>query len=57
MSLAIIDLIDECIFLASELAVVDQSMIYLNYVGSTDEHSSSESRKNALCWNVSTLSA
>jgi hypothetical protein len=30
---------DECIFLTSALAVGDQPMISLNYIGSTDEHS------------------
>jgi hypothetical protein len=32
-------------------------MISFNCVGSTDEHSWSESRKNDLCWNGPTLLA
>ena len=35
----------ECISSDSKLAVTDQPMIHLNIVGSTDEHSYSESRK------------
>ena len=35
----------ECISSASELAVGDQPMVHLNYVGSTDEHSWTEFRK------------
>ena len=42
---SIVGLIDECISSVSELAVTDQPMIHLNIVGSTDEHSYSESRK------------
>ena len=40
----------ECISSVSKLAVRDQPMIHLNCVGSTDEHSCSESRKKcSLC--------
>jgi hypothetical protein len=42
-------LTDECIFSASELAVGDQQMISLKYIGLIDEHCWLESRKNALC--------
>jgi hypothetical protein len=45
LPLAIVGLTNECIFSASELAVGDQLMISFNCVGSTDEHSWSESRK------------
>jgi hypothetical protein len=57
LPLAIIGLTDECIFSTSELAVGDQLMISLKYIGLTNEHCWLESRKNALCWNGSTLLA
>jgi hypothetical protein len=57
LPLPIIGLPDACIFSTFELAVGDQPMIFFNCIGSTDEHSWSESRKNALCWNGPTLSA
>jgi hypothetical protein len=59
LPLAIVGLTDECTFSASELelAVGDQPMISLKYIGLTDEHCWLESRKNALCWNGPTLLA
>jgi hypothetical protein len=57
LPLSIVGLTDECIFSASELAVGDQPMISLKYIGLTDEHCWLEPRKNALCWNGPTLSA
>jgi hypothetical protein len=45
LPLAIVGLPDECIFSASELAVGNQSMIFLKYIGLTDEHCWLESKK------------
>jgi hypothetical protein len=45
LPLAIVGLTDECIFSASELAVRDQPMIFLKYIGLTDEHYWLESKK------------
>jgi hypothetical protein len=45
MPLSNVGLTDECIFSAPELAVADQPMISLKYIGLTDEYCWLESRK------------